>query len=601
MGGIWCVFARFLVPTSGATTATIGVDNLSLQSSPMDNAVATTAPSSLATPLVPATPGLAARWQTLPGRSQLAAMVGAAALLAVLVMMFSGARDADYRVLFPNLSDKDGGAVIERLAQLNVPYRFIDGGSTIMVPAGRVHELRMKLASTGLPSASGAGAAGYELLDKNSFGQTQGQERMKMQRAIEGELTTTIQSLDSVKTARVHLALPNQNGFFREQQKPSASVVLTLHPGRTLDRHQIAGIVRVVAGSVPELAAKAVSVVDSSGGLLSNSGDDDAGMAALGLDSHQQQYRRELEAGHLKRVLALLEPVLGRDNVRASVTAEIDFAQVMRTAEAYGPNQGADAKPAVREQRSEESTQPGSATPAGVPGATSNQPPVPAQAPINGAAQALQAAQGGAAAAGSARREAATRFEVDKTVTVTKAAVGNVRRLSAAVVVNHRSSVDPKGKINAVPLSEKEIEQITALVQQGIGFSAERGDVVKIVNAPFRVEVAPAVDAPPLWKHPDLLELLRSAAAPLALALVALVIVFKLIKPALSAVLAPPPPPAPGSQLNEVIDGNTALALPAVQPALLTDTRLATARAMAKQNPAAVAGIVRGWVNGEVA
>ena len=565
----------------------------------MDNAVATTAPSSLATTLVPATPSLAQRWQGLPGRSQVGAMLGAVALLAVLVMMFSGARDADYRVLFPNLSDKDGGAVIERLAQLNVPYKFIDGGSTIMVPAGRVHELRMKLASTGLPSAGGAGAAGYELLDKNSFGQTQGQERMKMQRAIEGELTTTIQSLDSVKTARVHLALPNQNGFFREQQKPSASVVLTLHPGRTLDRNQIAGIVRVVSGSVPELSAKAVSVVDSSGSLLSGPGEDE-GNIALGLDAQQQIYRRELEAGHLKRVLELLEPVLGRDNVRATVTADIDFSQVMRTAEAYGPNQGADAKPAVREQRSEESTQPGNATPAGVPGATSNQPPVPAQAPINGAAQPLQAAQGGATG-GSARREAATRFEVDKTVTVTKAAVGNVRRLSAAVVVNHRSTVDPKGKTQVTPLSEKEIEQITALVQQGIGFSADRGDVVKIVNAPFRVEVAPAVEEPPLWKQPAVVELLRSSAAPLALALVALVIVFKLIKPTLTTMFAPPPPPSPGSQLDEVVDGDSPPALPAAVPPQLTDARLEAARAMARQNPQAVAGIVRGWVSGEPA
>ena len=187
-----------------------------------------------------------------------------------------------------------------------------------------------------------------------------------MQRAIEGELTTTIQSLESVRSARVHLALPQMNGFFREQQKPSASVVLTLHNGRTLDRNQIAGIVRVVSGSVPELSARAVSVVDSSGALLSAPGDDET---AQGLDSQQLQYRREVEAGHLTRVLALLEPVVGRDNVRASVSADIDFSQVMQTAEAYRPNQGGDAVAAVREQRSEESTQPGANTTGGVPGA----------------------------------------------------------------------------------------------------------------------------------------------------------------------------------------------------------------------------------------
>ena len=180
-----------------------------------------------------------------------------------------------------------------------------------------------------------------------------------MQRAIEGELTTTIQALESVKSARVHLALPNQNGFFREQQKPSASVVLTLHGGRTLDRNQIAGIVRVVSGSVPEMAAKAVSVVDSTGALLSGPGADENDS---GLDSQQLQFRREIEAGHAKRILSLLEPVVGRDNVRVSVTADIDFSQVMQTAEAYRPNQGPDAKAAIRELRTEDANQPGGAT-----------------------------------------------------------------------------------------------------------------------------------------------------------------------------------------------------------------------------------------------
>ncbi len=558
----------------------------------MDNAIA----ANNVTPLVPATPGFAQRWQALPVRMQLGAVFGVAALIAVLVFMSIGARDADFRVLFPNLSDKDGGAVIERLTQMNVPYRFAEGGGTILVPASRVHELRMKLASSGLPSGAGGGTAGSELLDKNSFGQTQGQERMKMQRAIEGELTTTIQAPEGVKSARVHLALPQQNGFFREQQKPSASVVLNLHPGRTLDRGQIAGVVRVVSGSVPELTTKAVSVVDNSGALLSGPGDEETN----GLDSQQLQFRREVEAGHLKRVMALLEPVVGRDNVRASVTADIDFSQVMQTAESYVPNQGNNAKTTVREQRSEESSQPGSATPAGVPGATSNQPPVPAQAPINGAAQNLQGAQGGAANAGNAtRREAATRYEIDKTTTVTKQAVGNVRRLSAAVVVNHKTNTDARGKTTTVALTEKEIEQLTALVQQGIGFNAERGDVVKIVNAPFRVEAQPGAGDTPRCKQQWRVDLIKSAVAPLALAVVALVIVFKLIKPTLGALMAPPPAPAPGTQLNAVVGEPEPEVVPiAALAGPQQSARIDAARAMAKQNPAAVANIVRGWVNG---
>ncbi len=570
----------------------------------MDNALATTAPNA-AQALVPvdaghAVPTLASRWRDLPGRMQAMAVLGVAVLLALLVAMSFSAKDANYRPLFPNLSEKDGGVVIDRLTQMNVPYRFAEGGSVILVPANLVHELRMKLAAAGVPSASTGGSAGYELLDKNAFGQTQGQEGMKMQRVREGELITSIQSLEPVKSARVHLALPQQNGFFREQQKPSASVVLTLHPGRTLDRGQIAGIIHLVSRSVPELTAKAISVVDSSGTLLSQTGEEDQG-----LDTQQLQYRREVEASHLKRVLDLLDPVLGRDNVRATVSADIDFSQVMQTAEAYRPNQGADTKATIRELRTEESNGPGGATPAGVPGATSNQPPTPASAPINGSAQAMQAAQGGSAGA-NARREAATRFEVDKTTTVTRNAVGSVRRLSAAVVVNHRTTNDAKGKPVTAALPDKEIEQLTALVQQGIGFNAERGDVVKVINAPFRVEVPAATDEVPLWKQPWLIDLLKSAAAPAALALVALVVVFKLIKPALTTMLAPPPPPPEpevGSQLDEVVRDDEAAAKDAEQLMLEQSQlkRLDNARAMAKNNPAAVAHIVRGWVNGETA
>jgi flagellar M-ring protein FliF len=351
---------------------------------------------------------------------------------------------------------------------------------------------------------------------------------------------------------------------------------------------------------VPELSPKSVSVVDSTGTLLSDTGDGDV---QPGLDSQQLQYRRELESTHHQRILALLEPVVGRDNVRATVTADVDFSQVMQTSEAYAPNQGAEARVAVREQRSEESSQP-QANAGGVPGAASNQPPVPAQAPINGAPQALGAQQlpGGAGAA--TRREAATRFEVDKTTTVTRQAMGEVRRLNAAVVVNHRTSTDARGRTSTQPLSEKELGELTALVQQGIGFNAERGDVVKVVNVPFRSEPAPAVEATPLWQQPWLVDLLKTAAAPFALALVALVVVFKLIKPALAQLLAPPPPPPappPGSQVDEVVGAEPPKpALPALEEPQYA-SKVEAARAMARQNPAAVANIVRGWVSGDKA
>jgi flagellar M-ring protein FliF len=551
------------------------------------------------TTLVPADAGLGGRWAALPARSKFMAAIGVAALAAVLVALVMSTRQGDYRVLFANLSDKDGGPIIEKLAQMNVPYRFSEGGGTIMVPADKVYDLRLKLSAAGLPKGS---VSGYELLDKTPFGQTQGQERISVQRAIEGELTRTIQSLASVQAARVHLALPNQNGFFREQQKPSASVVLTLHPGRTLDRGQVAGIVHLVSSSVPELSAKAVSVIDGTGALLSASGD----TAAQGLDTQQLQYLREVEATHLRRVVDLLEPVVGRDNLRATVTAEVDFTQTEALSEAYKPNQG--SEPAtVRAIRSEESTQPGSAMPAGVPGALSNQAPQPATAPINGPAQVLQAAQGAAAGSGSARRESETRYEVDKTTRWTRAGTGAVRRLHAAVVVNNRVSTDAKGKTTTTPLSAEELEKLTALVQQGIGFNAERGDSVRVVNAPFRVEAVPPADEAPVWQQPWLQDLLRAGAAPFALALLGLAIVFTLLRPALKSVLAPPAAPTRGAQVDEVVDGGAALPALSGPDALVPQAgadatrRLEAVRQLAKDNPAAVASIVRGWVNGEPA
>jgi flagellar M-ring protein FliF len=394
----------------------------------------------------------------------------------------------------------------------------------------------------------------------------------------------------------VHLALPNQNGFFREQQKPSASVMLGLYPGRTLDRGQIAGIVHLVSSSVPEMSPKAVSVLDQTGALLSGGAD----TAQAGLDAHQLQYVQQVEANYNKRIFDLLEPLVGRDNLRASVTADLDFSQTEATAEEFQPNQGANASVSIRSQQTTEQNGSGAATPAGVPGAASNQPPLAATAPLTGASQALQAAQGGGAG-GNNRRDSVTNYEVDKTVRVTRNATGTVKRLNAAVVVNHRSVTDAKGKTTQVALSPEEIDKLTALVQEGIGFSKERGDSVKVINAPFKVEQIKDVELP-LWKQPEIVDLLRSLAAPGALAVVAMLVFFGMIRPAVKAALAPSPTPEPGSQIAEVVDDDGAP--PALLPALEAPKRhelLDNARTLAKTNPAAVAGIVRGWVNGEPA
>ncbi len=283
---------------------------------------------------------------TLPVKQILMLLAGILALVGIVVASIHWARTPDYKVLFANLSDRDGGAVMASLSQMNVPYRFAEGGGAILVPGNLVHEARLKLASQGIPKG---GTVGFELMETQRFGVTQFQERLNFQRGLEGELARSIQALAAVQNARVHLALPTQNGFMREQQKPSASVLLALHPGRTLDRAQVAGIVHLVASSVPELSPKEVSVIDQTGALLSQNGESQS----LGLDPGQLNYIRQIESGYIQRIVDILEPILGRENVRAQVTADVDFTQTESTAELYKPNQGNEPA-AVRSQQMSE-------------------------------------------------------------------------------------------------------------------------------------------------------------------------------------------------------------------------------------------------------
>jgi flagellar M-ring protein FliF len=546
--------------------------------------------------LVPEAPaGVIGRLSAMPAATRMKLGVGLAALVATMLAIAMWASQGDWRVLYAGLPDKEAGAIVAELGTMGVPYRYADGGGAIKVPADRLYDVKMKLAAKGMPKAS---VVGNELLDVSRFGQTDRQERANMQRALEGELVRTIVKLDGVEDARIHLALPNQNGFFREQQKPSASVMLTLHPGRTLDRAQVAGIVHLVSSSVPELSPKAVSVLDQRGALLSGA-DEDAGKS---LNEQQLQYIAQVEKGYLARVMDLLEPVVGRDNLRASVTADIDFTQVESTSEQFRPNQG-DQPAAVRSQATIDSSAPGSAVPSGVPGAASNQPPVPATAPINGASAPLQAAntsQNG----GAARREATTNYEVDKTVQMKRNAVGMVKRLNAAVVVNHRSRTDAKGKTSTTPLSDEEIQKLTALVQDAVGYSKERGDSVRVINAPFKAEPVDKLDDLPLWKQPWLLDLVRAGAVPSALALVALGLIFGVLRPALKPPVVVEPANKRGLQLDAVVDDAAGLPGGAELPALEApreNRKLESARQLAKDNPAAVANIMREWVSGDAA
>ncbi len=546
-----------------------------------------------------ASPNWLQRLSTLDRGQRMRLGVGVALLVAAAIAAIVLGRQPDYRVLFANLSDKDGGAIVAQLSQMNVPYKHADGGGAILIPSDRVHDVRLRLATQGLPKGS---VAGFELMESSKFGMTQFQERLNFQRGLEGELTRSIQALSSVQGARVHLALPNQNGFFREQQKPSASVLVSLHPGRILDRAQLAGIVHLVASSVPELAPSAVSVLDDTGKLLSQSPDNSAGAEA---NAQQLLYVQQIEQQYTRRIMEILEPVVGRDNVKAQVTAEVDFTQTESTSEQFRPNQTPDAS-AIRSQQVLESKGSANKTATGVPGAVANQPPVPAAAPINGANPAPNAGGQQGTEEQTSKRESTTNFEVDKTVKVTRNGTGAVKRLSAAVVVNYQSA-EEKGKMVPKALTPEQLEQMTALVRETIGFNRERGDSVNLMNTPFQVTAAAANDVP-LWKQPEALELAKSFAWPVGAVLFAAIVLLGLVRPALKGpkLVKVEAVPVAGGQLNaleaETLD-RPALPAPGKKdealPATPEQLRLEDARVLAKSNPVAVANILKTWLNGE--
>ena len=558
---------------------------------------------------IPVNPTLAQRFSAMDQGQRLKLALGIVLFVAIGIAGVVMGRQADWRVLYANLADKDGGAVIAQLTTMNIPYKYTEGGGAILVPADRVHDVRLKLASLGLPKGT---VNGFEMMESNRFGMTQFQEHLTFQRGLEGELTRSIQSIASVASARVHLALPNQNGFFREQQKPSASILLSLHPGRSLDKAQLAGIIHLVSSSVPEMDPGSVSVLDDTGKLLSSLPDGSG--SGLNADAEQLQYVRQVEDMYSRRILDILEPLVGKENVKAQVTAELDFSQTESTTESHKPNQTPDTS-AVRSQQMVESVNGSStsATPTGVPGATTNQPPAPSSAPINGQAPTLAATGQSAGAGSSTKKESIINYEVDKTVRVVKGASGLIKRISAAVVVNHRTTTDEKGKTTTTPLTDAEIEKMTALVRETVGFDKERGDSVNLMNAPFAAEKVETNDVP-LWREPEVLDTARSFAWPLGMLALAAMVFLGVIRPAMKSLAQPI------TRVNDgyaVIDGPEGQldAVEAERPARpqltapvaheppagpsQSEMRLEDARKLTRDNPAAVANIVKTWINGE--
>lgn len=460
-------------------------------------------------------------------------MVAGAAAVAIVVALVLWAKTPDYRVLYSNLADQDGGAIVTQLTQMNVPYRFSDNGSAIEVPADKVHELRLRLAQQGLPKG---GAVGFELLDQEKFGISQFSEQVNYQRALEGELARTIETLGPLKSARVHLAMPKPSLFVREQKSPSASVTVNLEPGRALDEGQISAVVHLVSSAVAGLPPGNVTLVDQSGRLLTQSG-----TTGRDLNDAQLKYAADVEGRIQRRIESILGPIVGNGNVHAQVTAQLDFANKEQTEEQYRPN-GDAAQQVLRSRQLNESDQIGGQYPGGVPGALSNQPAPANAGPIatppaanaqnaqNGQQNAQQNAQQQttetAAGPRNTSRNETTNYEVDRTIRHTKQNVGDIQRLSVAVVVNYRNLPDGK----PLPLTADQMKQIEDLTREAMGFSDTRGDTLNVVNSQFTASDDTGGELP-FWQKQAFIDQMLSAGRWLLVLLVAWILWRKAVRP----------------------------------------------------------------------
>jgi flagellar M-ring protein FliF len=462
-------------------------------------------------------------------------------VLALGLALSSAKSNQDYRVLFTNVNDGDGAAIVASLQQMNVPYQFTEGGAAIMVPQSQVYETRLKLAGQGLPKA---GNVGFELLENQKFGTSQFVERVNYLRGLEGELARSVSSMGQVKSARVHLAVPKPSAFVREQERPTASVILTLHSGRVLDPSQIAAVSRLVSSAVPGMKAQDVAIMDTEGGVLGSNAN-----RLAGLDASQLKYTAEIEGALASRLSSILEPLAGKDGFRAQVTVDVDFDERERTSETYGKN----SPPNPQTIRSQQSVDAGGSKPGagGIPGSLTNQPPQPPEAPIvnqvqtqaDGRPRNLRApgsVETGVAVSEDSnfRKEQTVNYEVDRAIEKLKSSKGKLLRVSAAVVLDNKyeKGAQPNDG-RKLAYSTEEIQKINSLVKDAIGYVETRGDTVSVMNLPFSEE--PVV--PPAIVNPDLVsQLVRYG----AIALAVLFAYFAILRPLLWPKPKPPAAPA---------------------------------------------------------
>jgi flagellar M-ring protein FliF len=524
-----------------------------------------------------------------PALKQVGLLAGVAAAVAAAVWLVLWSQGQNYSVLYGQLSERESGQVMDALTAAGIEYRLSPSGA-VSVPEAKVQEARIRLASQGLPQSD---AMGIEMIQKDSpLGSSSMMESARYQSVLETELARTIIKVQGVQSARVHLALPKPSVFLQDAHKATASVMLQLYPGRRLEPGQVAAIVHLVASSVPELAATDVTLVDQAGSLL-NSPDENAESA---VSTRQLEYTHKLEESYQRRIVELLEPLVGAGRVRATVTADLDFTVTEETHENYDPQ-----KTAVRSEQTSSETRKGGDGAEGIPGALSNQPPGTSGAPvIAGAtptpgsppAAAGQAGASQAASTGpSSNSQKSTRnFEVDRTLAYVKQPVGALKRLSVGVVLDDWQKAGEDGKVTTQPMSDADIKRFTQLVRESIGLKDDRGDQLNVMNQTFRGNgpVGP-VESPPIWQAPWVPGVAKQAVG----AGLVLLVAFLILRPLMKSLTKSPRSTRDGDGEDRVSLSGQGKPIK-LQPSF--EQQIAAARTLVGQDPKRAAQVVKDWV-----
>jgi len=518
-----------------------------------------------------------------PVTRQVSLLAGFAASIALAIGVVNWASTPSYEPVYGAMSPADNATAITVLQTSGIKYRMEPGTGLLEVPYDDVLQARMALASEGFPR-NGGGVGFESLYEEQQMGLSSFMEQARYHRAVEAELARTISAMDSVSGARVHLAIAKQSAFMRRGNEPSASVMVSLLPGVRLSERQLSGIIHLVASSIPNLDSERVSVVDQAGKLLSSQGED----SDFGYTAEQFRLAQQFENSLNDRIMAILEPILGVGAVRAQVTADMDFTRVESTNEIYDP---------TTVLRSEQTTQDITNRGAGAgqaPGALVAQPPQQGALAVN---------QDPAAPVDNIPDRESTKetrnYEVNKTISHTRRVPGTIQKLSVAVVVDY--VLNDNGE--RIALDQARIDQITALVREAIGFSAERGDTVQIINSPF---IAPdpiePIPEPGLFEQAWVWELGRGLLAALAV----LALIFTVLRPMIrySTSYTPPVP-----QTDLRLENAMAEATAASQPAALSgpgdvpppprrnyQQSVAMARNTAVEQPVRAAYVVKNWI-----